>query len=103
MKPDMGILIVYSNKNNKCFIETSHNINAYVNRTKFQLSSNGHPKSELQKEWNDFGFDCFTIEILEILKYDKDESKTDYSEELDVLKMIWQERLEKEGKEFYKS
>ena len=102
MKPDMGILIVRSNKSNKCFIETSQNIKSYINRIKFQLSSSGHPNTELQKEWNEFGVENFTIEVLEILKYDKDESKTDYSEELEVLKMIWTEKLQKEGLKFYK-
>jgi hypothetical protein len=30
--------------------------------------------------------------VLEKLKYDKDETKTDYSEELAILKMLWEEK-----------
>ena len=41
-------------------------------------------------------------EVLEKLKYDKDESKTDYSEELAILKMVWEEKLLQKGMEFYK-
>lgn len=31
-----------------------------------------------------------TIEVLQKLKYDKDESKVDYIEELNILKLIWE-------------
>ena len=49
-----------------------------------------------------YGPDNFVIEILENLEYDKDESKTDYSEELEVLQMIWEEKLSRENMLFYK-
>jgi hypothetical protein len=101
MRPDMGIFIVRSNKTNKCFIVTSQNLNGYINRTRFQLNSGGHPNEELQREWKEYGEENFTIEILERLKYDKDESKTDYSEELEVMKFVWKEKLAEENIEFY--
>jgi hypothetical protein len=101
MKPDMGIFLVRSNKTNKCYIETSQNLDAFINRTLFQLNYGSHPNKELQKAWNEDGAATFTVEILEKLKYDKDESKTDYSEELEVLKMIWEEKLVKENTEIY--
>jgi len=40
--------------------------------------------------------------VLENLKYDKDKEKTDYTEELDILKMFWEEKLREQGAEFYK-
>jgi len=40
----------------------------------------------LQKEWDEFGPDNFTIEILARLAYDEDESRTDYGEGLGVLR-----------------
>jgi hypothetical protein len=61
-----------------------------------------HTNKELQKEWTDFGSENFTIEILEQLEYDKDESKTDYTEDLALLQMIWEEKLTEENMEFYK-
>jgi len=39
---------------------------------------------------------------LEKLEYDKDETKTDYSEELALLKMIWEEKLLQRGVELYR-
>ena len=60
-----------------------------------------HPYRELQKEWNAFGESSFLFEILERLPYDKDEAKTDYSEDLLLLKMIWEDKLMKEGAAIY--
>ena len=50
---------------------------------------------ELQQDWTRLGEADFEIEILEKLKYDKDETKTDYSEELEILKMEWEETFVK--------
>ena len=101
MKPDMGVLIVKSNLTNKCHIEASQDLKSTINRTKFQLKFSSHNNKELQKAWNEYGEASFTIEVLEYLKYDKDESKTDYSEELAILQFIWDEKLSNDGMEHY--
>lgn len=102
MKPDMGIFIIRSKVNNKCYIQATHDLKGVINGAKVRLASNMHPYKELQKAWNELGEDNFTIEILEKLEYDKDESKTDYKDDLALLQMIWEEKLTKEGMEFYK-
>lgn len=102
MKPQMGIFIIRSKVNNKCFLKTTQDLRGVINGTKVRLEGGFHPNRELQKEWKEFGLENFTIEILENLEYDKDESKTDYSEELEVLQMIWEEKLAGENMEFYK-
>lgn len=101
-KPDMGIFIIQSNVNNKCYIEGVQDLKGVINSTKFKLDFGNHPYKELQKEWKEQGESGFTIEILENLKYDKDELKIDYSEELNILKMIWEEKLLQKGIAFYK-
>lgn len=72
-----------------------------MNSARFKLNFGNHPNRELQKNWKEDGESGFTMEILEKLKYDKDETKDDYSEELSILKMIWEERLQKKGWQFY--
>lgn len=96
MKPKMGIYMIRSNVSKKCYVEKTQNLRGAINSTKFKLKSGGHPNRELQKEWNKFGESNFTIEILEYLEYDKDESKTDYTEELTLLQMLWEDKLLKE-------
>lgn len=102
MKPDMGIFEIKSKFNNKCHIETTQDLKSTINSTKFKLETGSHPNRELQKEWKDFGAENFTIEILENLEYGKDESKTDYKEDLALLQMIWEEKLSKQKMELYK-
>jgi hypothetical protein len=97
----MGIFIIRSKVNNKCYIQATPDLRGVMNGAKVRLESGMHPYKELQKEWNEFGSENFTIDILENLEYDKDEAKTDYSEELALLQMIWEEKLAKENIEFY--
>ena len=102
MRPKMGIFIIRSKANNKCFLKATPNLRGVINGTRARLDGGLHPFRELQKEWDEFGPKNFTFEILENLEYDKDETKTDYSEELEVLQMLWEEKLAKENMEFYK-
>lgn len=102
MKPQMGIFIIRSKVNNKCYVEGTQDLRGRINGAKARLGGGMHPYLELQKEWNDFGSENFTIEILENLDYDKDESKTDYKEDLALLQIIWEEKLVKDGVELYK-
>lgn len=101
-RPQMGIFIIRSKANNKCYIQTTQDLRGVINGAKARLQGGMHINHELQKEWTDFGADNFTIEILENLEYDKDESKTDYTEDLALLQMIWEEKLAEENLEFYK-
>lgn len=101
-KPQMGIFIICSKTDHKCYIQTTQDLRGVMNGALARLTAGMHPNRELQKEWNDLGSGNFTMEILENLEYDKDESKTDYSEELSLLQMIWEEKLTKENMKFYK-
>lgn len=93
MKPDMGIFWIRSKQTNKYFLETSQHLKAKMNSIKFQLDAGLHPNQELQSDWKTAGVEQFDIDVLEVLNYDKDESKTDYSEELAILRLMWEEKL----------
>lgn len=101
MKPDMGIFIIRNNFDSKSYLEATQDLKGTINGTKFKLNANNHINKNLQKDWTDKGAGNFVVEILEKLEYDKDESKTDYKEELNILKIIWEEKLERQGAEFY--
>lgn len=102
MKPEMGIFIIKSTLNNKCYLEETQNLKGAINGAKFRLNAGNHVNKELQKDWAEHGEENFTIEVLENLEYDKDEAKIDYTEDLAILKMIWEEKLSKQGVGFYK-
>lgn len=93
MKSDMGIFIIKCKKNNKYYIEATQDLKSRTNRAVFQLKFGSHPNKELQSDWKEFGEDNFILEISDRLEYDKDEMKTDYTEELEILKMVREEKL----------
>lgn len=101
MKPDMGIFAVINKSNGKYFLEATPNLKGKINSVTFQLKSGGHPNKELQKDWQKLGPDNFEVKVLERLEYDEDESKRDYRDELELLKLIWVEKLTKENIELY--
>jgi len=102
-KTDMGIMIIRSNFDRKCFLEATQDLQSRLNRARFSLDYGGFFNKELQKVWKEHGAEAFTIEVLEKLPYDKeDEAKTDYSEDLQLMQMIWEDKLTVEGWAFYK-
>lgn len=102
MKKPMGIYIIRSMVNNKYFIQATKDLKGVMNSTLVKLHAGMYPNRELQKEWIEYGKDNFTVEILEQLEYENDEAKTDYTQDLELLQLIWEEKLAKENMELYK-
>ena len=102
MKPEMGVFIIRPKTGGKCYIQATGDLRGVMNGALARLGGGGHPFRELQKEWNELGAGQFVVEILERLPYDKDETKTDYSEDLQLLQLIWEEKLKNMDFEFYK-
>lgn len=96
MKTPMGAIIIKNSINGKVFLDVSKDTKSKINRHRFQLKSGLHNIKELQKDWNELGEDAFSIEVLEELKYDEKEENKDYTEELEIMKVIWQERLKED-------
>lgn len=101
MKPDMGVYIVESKLEKKCHIEATSNLKSGINSTVFKLNLGAHPNKNLQQAWSEHGEDKFEIRVLDQLEYSKDESKTDYSNDLAELQAIWVKEYQKNGMEFY--
>ncbi|ACL19148.1 hypothetical protein DesLBE_2253 [Desulfitobacterium sp. LBE] len=97
MRPDMGIVGVRSGKEAWCYIEGSQNLRAALNGIRFKLEAGFFPCRELMKKWQEQGGENFTFEVLEQLEYDKDETKTDYTDDLVLLLMEWEEKLLDQG------
>ena len=93
MRTDMGVFTVKKKNNNKYLLIGTQNLKGMMNRVKFQLENGSYPNRELQKEWNEAKPDDFEFIVLETLEYDKDESKTDYSEEVNIILIMLTEKL----------
>lgn len=93
MKPPMGAFMIKNIQNGKAFMDVSKDLKSSFNRHSFQLKAGAHPVKELQKDWNQFGQQAFVFEVLEQLDYDEKIEKDDYSEELEIMKVLWLEKL----------
>ncbi|MCE5235146.1 MAG: GIY-YIG nuclease family protein [Clostridiaceae bacterium] len=102
-RPDMGIFMIRSAAGDRAYLQATQDLKGSMNGALARLNSGMHPWRELQEAWKKLGADSFAVEVLERLPYDeKDEMKTDYSEELTLLEMLWTDRLEAEGVRLYK-
>ncbi len=101
-KPPMGIYAIYKQDGNKWHIESSSDTHGALNGAKFKLEHNSYPNRELQSEWTKCKGEGFVIEVIEVLEYDKEDIKTDYTKELQLLKEIWLEKKQKENIQIYK-
>jgi hypothetical protein len=87
---DMGVYQLKNNRNGRVFIGSSPDLHAMKNRCIFQLKLGSHKDRELQREWNEFGEESFTFEVLEKLK-PGDEPQSDHGDELMKLEKKWRE------------
>ncbi|MBN1848704.1 MAG: GIY-YIG nuclease family protein [Deltaproteobacteria bacterium] len=69
MKPKKaGVYLLRNNGNGRVFVGISTDLKDPGYRLKWELGLGKHPNHTLQKDWNTFGGDQFTIEILEDLE-----------------------------------
>lgn len=99
MKPDMGVYMFKSINTNTVYLGCDKNIKATINGDRFKLNANSHRNKKLQKDWNENKEENFVIKVVQLLEYDKDESKTDYSEDLKILREICKDRFQNENVE----
>lgn len=97
---DAGIYQIKNNKNNKILIGSTKNFKT-LNGIKFMLENGGYTTNkELQKEWEQFGKDAFTFEMLEKLKKN-DDPYFNEKEALAQLEEKWLEELQPYGERGY--
>jgi len=99
-KKPAGVFQVRNTVNSKVLIGSSLNLEGILNSQKFKLSIGGHPNKELQEEWNEYGSDKFSFEILEVIQ-DNDDPNFNLTDELTLLEQIWLEKLRPFGKPGY--
>lgn len=100
-KPEMGVFCICSQAGNRRLVQGSQDLKSVINSSKFKLSAGMHPNRELQRAWREQGEANFSIEVLEHLPYDEEGERTDYSEDLEILTLAWQERLTQEGEDLF--
>lgn len=88
----MGVYQVKNLVNGKIFIGSNKNIPARINRHKFELKLNSDDIKELQEDYNKYGEENFSFEILDELK-PKEDPDYNYKEDIKVLEQLWIDKL----------
>jgi hypothetical protein len=82
-------------------LSASLNLDAAMNRDRFQLKHRGHQSPELQAAWAKAGEAGFAFEVLDRLKPREDAPDFDYKAELETLLSLWRADLAQTGVAFY--
>jgi hypothetical protein len=98
IKTYMGIIQIMNQINGKRYIATCSNLKNRWMTIKWQLDIGRFMNLELQKEWNEYGFEAFTYEVLEE-KEVKDDTDTKW--ELRQMEKVWMEKLQPYGEKGY--
>lgn len=93
MRPPMGAYQIKCNTTGKCYVGATRNLDNVMNGLSFQLKMGTARINALQQDWNLYGEENMVFSVLEQLEYDKDESKIDYTDDLQTLRALWIEQL----------
>ena len=94
MKPDMGVFVFTCFPTGKSYLGFGQNVKADINSISFRLNIGCYNKnSHLQNDWKTHGEKNFEVKIVELLPYDRDETKKDYTDDLRLLREFCAERF----------
>jgi len=96
----VGVYLIRNEENGRLFVGGSLNVQAMMNRHQLQLSVGSHPNERLQEDWNTFGAEAFTFEVLECLD-PSDDLSHDYTDDLAALEELWLEKIQPYGESGY--
>jgi hypothetical protein len=88
-----GVFMVKNHANGKLLLGSSLNLEGPLNSHRFMLRSGQHRNAALQRDWDAFGAESFTFEILETVT-PSDDPGFDLDDELSLLEELWLEKLE---------
>lgn len=89
-----GICIIRNMKNQRYLLIADKNIKRFENQFAFMQSTGTCTMNKLMKDWNTYGKDAFTFEMLEEITMKEDEALEDFQDNLNILKLVWQDKLE---------
>jgi hypothetical protein len=96
----MGIYQIRNTANAKILVGAALNLRGALNGSKVQLKAGNYSNKSLQSEWNEFGSDNFTFEILDELAATESPGH-DYRADLAFLEEFWLEKLQPYGERGY--
>ena len=96
----MGVFQIKNNVNGKLFLLKALNIPGIINRHQLELKRNMHRNPELQADWNRYGADAFSFDVLAQLK-PEDYLPEQWPAAVAELLETWLEKLQPYGEAGY--
>jgi len=88
-----GIYTITNKVNGKYFLGHAVDLKAARNRFEFAVVNGSGTPLKLQDDWNEFGGEAFTFEVLEELEPKKSQNRNEFIDDLKTLKQLWREKL----------
>ncbi|GAK59095.1 transcriptional regulator, ArsR family [Candidatus Vecturithrix granuli] len=98
--PPAGVFQIKNLVNGKIFLGSGLDVQGILNRHRSQLKFKSHRNKALQQDWNEYGPEQFSCEVLEYLE-SNDDPGYDARGDLTVLEELWLEKLQPYGEKGY--
>ena len=95
--PPMGVFVVRNTRNGRFQVHASRNLQAGMNRLRFEITPSTNPNVALQADWRTMGPGAFELEVLDVLEPRKDVPGWDPADDLEQLRALWHDRLAAQG------
>ena len=91
--PPMGVFAIRNLASGRVRVKSSRNVQAAMDRIRFELRLRSQPDKVLQAEWDALGPDGFAFEVLEMVRQ-REDAEFDYAGELRLLEEMYRLELE---------
>jgi hypothetical protein len=98
--PAAGIYKITNNVTGRILIGHGQNVQGKLNGQQAQLKWGSHMNSELQQDWNTYGAEQFSFEIVDYLQ-PADNPQQDLEQDLSALEQLWLDKLQPYGEKGY--
>jgi len=89
-----GIYRVTNTRNGMYLLDYAANIEAKQNSFNFMVSTGSCYHHKIKNDWDKFGGNVFSFEVLETLEKKAEQSQAEFTDDLLMLQQIWGDKLD---------
>jgi hypothetical protein len=90
-----GVYTITNSANGKYLLSYTANLKSIQNRFQFAITTGSTVHHKLQKDWEQFGAQVFTLEVLEELEQNPDQSQAEFMLDLKTLEQLCRANLDR--------
>lgn len=96
-RPEIGgIYIIHNLENGKMLLQSTPNLQGDKNQFDFAIKTGGLVHMKMQADWEKYGKEAFSLEVLDELKKKPEQTVKEFREDLKLLLEIWSMKLDSE-------